>query len=129
MLSSEEFTRTLDTNAAIAWRALKVVITDVLGRNRHENFREYVDNLMEAFSNAKVNMSLKVHLMHSHLDWFERQLSTESDEQGERFHQTAASMEARYKGKKLNSMIADICWWLKVANESLDEDYQADESE
>ena len=59
--------------------------------------------------------------MHAHLDYFERQLSTESDQQGERFHQVTMPMESRYKGKKIDSMIADICWWLKVAGDDTDD--------
>jgi len=30
-------------------------------------------------------------------------------------------MESRYKGKKIDSMIAGICWWLKVAGGDTDD--------
>lgn len=56
-------------------------------------------------------MSLKIHFLHNHLNFFERQLASESDEHGERFHQIAMPMEVRYRGKKIDAMIADICWW------------------
>ena len=30
-------------------------------------------------------------------------------------------MESRYKGKKIDSMIEGICWWLKVAGDDTDD--------
>lgn len=66
--------------------------------------------MMASFERIGVNMSLKIHLLHAHLDLSEKQLSTESDEQGERFHQTIMEMEHRYKGKRINSVLADFCW-------------------
>jgi hypothetical protein len=34
-----------------------------------------------------MSLSLKVHFLHSHLDFFPQNLGAVSDEQGERFHQ------------------------------------------
>ena len=56
-------------------------------------------------------MTLKLHFLHHHLDVFLQQLPTESDEQGERFHQVTMPMEKRYKGKQLDAMLAEVCWW------------------
>ncbi|UYV78677.1 hypothetical protein LAZ67_16002346 [Cordylochernes scorpioides] len=44
------------------------------------------------------NMSLKIHFLHSHLDFFPDNLGAVSDEHGERFHQDISSMEKRYQG-------------------------------
>ena len=59
-------------------------------------------------------MSLKLHLLDSHLDFFNDKLADVSDEHGERFHQDIAVSERqlrRYKGKKwTQEMLADICW-------------------
>ncbi|UYV74137.1 hypothetical protein LAZ67_11002222 [Cordylochernes scorpioides] len=43
------------------------------------------------------NMSLKIHFLHSHLDFFPDNLGSVSDEHGERFHQDKSSMEKRYQ--------------------------------
>jgi hypothetical protein len=40
-------------------------------------------------------------------------LPSESDEHGERFHQVSAQLEHWYSGKKLNSLLADLCWNLQ----------------
>ena len=58
-------------------------------------------------------MSVKVHYLHSHLDFFSANLGHMSEEQGERFHQDIKTMETRYQGRWDCSMMADYCWSLK----------------
>jgi hypothetical protein len=58
-------------------------------------------------------MSLKVHFLGSHLDFFPENLCAVSDEHGERFHQDIYNMEKRYQGKWSLSMLLDYCWILK----------------
>nr|CAH7733773.1 unnamed protein product [Callosobruchus chinensis] len=58
------------------------------------------------------NMSLKVHFLHSHLDFFPENLGAVSDEHGERFHQGIAKMVKRFSGKWNASMLAEYCWFL-----------------
>ena len=55
-------------------------------------------------------MSLKIHFLHSHLDFFPQNCGAVSDEHGERFHQDIAAMEKWYQGKWSPSMLADYCW-------------------
>lgn len=78
-----------------AWRSVKKVIKGFLGKDRSDDYRTSINDMLEAFEKIGVNMSLKIHYLHFHLEYFERQLSTESDEQGERFHQTALPFEIR----------------------------------
>lgn len=66
---------------------------------------------MYYYEKIGVSMTLKLHFLHFHLDVFLRQLPQESDEQGERFHQVTMPMEKRFKGKKLDALLAEICWW------------------
>ncbi|UYV80151.1 hypothetical protein LAZ67_18001830 [Cordylochernes scorpioides] len=42
-------------------------------------------------------MSIKIHFLHSHLDFFPDNLGAVSDEHGELFHQDISSMEKRYQ--------------------------------
>ena len=59
-------------------------------------------------------MNLKLHFLHSHLDYFPENLEDYSEEQGERFHQDISEMESRYQGNwSVNMMMADFCWTLK----------------
>jgi hypothetical protein len=44
-------------------------------------------------------MSLKLHFLHFHLDYFPENLGDLSEEQGEGFHQDVKEMERRYQGR------------------------------
>lgn len=57
-------------------------------------------------------MSLKIHFLHSHMDFFPENLGDESDEHGERFHQQMKMMERRYQGFWDEAMMGDYCWFL-----------------
>jgi hypothetical protein len=57
-----------------------------------------------------VNMSLKIHLLHSHLDFFRENLGSTSDEQGERFHHDLKFFGDQHKGFWDESMLGDYCW-------------------
>ena len=57
-------------------------------------------------------MSLKIHFLHSHLDFFPESSGAVSDEYGERFDQHISSMEKRYQGIWNCAMLADYCWTL-----------------
>jgi len=57
-------------------------------------------------------MSLKIHFLHSHLNFFPEKCGAVNDEPRERFHQDISSMEKRYQGKWNWAMLADYCWAL-----------------
>ena len=52
-------------------------------------------------------MSVKLHFLCSHLDFFQKNLGDFSEEHGERFHQNIEPMERRYKGR-WDSAIRDV---------------------
>jgi len=58
-------------------------------------------------------MSLKIHFLESHLNFFPENLGEVSDEHSERFHQDILAMEKRYQCKWTSSMLADYYWTLK----------------
>jgi len=51
-------------------------------------------------------MSLKIHFLESHLDFFPENLSEVSDEHGERFHKDIIAMESRTKASG-----PQVCWY------------------
>ncbi|GBM76369.1 hypothetical protein AVEN_165973-1 [Araneus ventricosus] len=63
-------------------------------------------------------MSLKVHFLDSHLDYFPENLGEVSEGQVARFRQDIKEMKRRYQGKWNLSMIADYCWMLRTDNPS-----------
>jgi hypothetical protein len=64
-------------------------------------------------------MSLKIHFLHSHLDFFPENCGEVSDEHGERFHKDISSMEKRYQGKLKCAMLADYYWTLARATPTM----------
>jgi hypothetical protein len=58
-------------------------------------------------------MSLKFHLLHSHLDYSAKNLGSLSEGQGERFHKDVKEIERKYQGRWNINMLADYCWMLK----------------
>lgn len=95
LMKDERFGCILFDDEKNAWSSLKNVIISFLGKNRAQNYEELVSNMLASFETIGVHMSLKIHFLHHHLNYFRRQLSTESDEQRERFHQTTLPFELR----------------------------------
>lgn len=113
LMRSGTFDDCLSEDELIAWQNIKAVLENVIGNFRAHNWKSYVDNMLQSFEKINVNMSLKIHFLHYHQDYFDRQLPSESDEHGERFHQVSAQLEHWYSGKRLNSLLADLCWNLQ----------------
>ena len=97
----------------IAWKSFKDVVDNFLGNYRAPNYTKLIEKFLKAYKTMKCNMSLKIHFLHSHLDFFPTNLGAVSDEHGERFHQDIATMEKRYQGNWNPSMLADYCWTLQ----------------
>jgi hypothetical protein len=55
-------------------------------------------------------MSLKIHFLNSHLDFFPLNLGVVSDKHGARFHPDISTMEKRYAGMSSQNMLVDYCW-------------------
>jgi len=76
-----------------------------------------IEDLVEALlqSYCKLGgcrMSIKMHYLHSHLDFFRPNLTDVSEEHGERFHQDIQVMEKRYQGRWDEAMMGDYVWTL-----------------
>lgn len=123
-MKSEIFTNVLTDNYRRAWVALKAVIVNVLGKHRVEEteVKQLVENMLNYYHQINASMTLKLHFLRNHLDKFLKQLPSESDEQGERFHQITMPMEKRYKGKKLDALVAEVGWWSHKISQYEDED-------
>jgi hypothetical protein len=65
--------------------------------------------MLDKFKLLGCNMSLKLHFLASHLDYFPPNLGAVSEEQGERFHQDLKDVERCYQGRWDVNMMADYC--------------------
>ena len=87
LFADENFPKHLNTKKLEAWNTLKLVAENFLGNHRAENYIKIVENMIEPFRRLGSRMSLKLHFLHSHLEFFPDNLGAVSDEHGERFHQ------------------------------------------
>ena len=102
-----------------AWVAFRDVCFGFLDRNKATNFEFLVMDMITKYKTLGCNMSLKVHFLDSHLDFYPPNMSDVSDEHGERFHQEISELEARYKGKPSPALLADYCWGLARDTKSI----------
>jgi hypothetical protein len=92
-----------------AWQAFKNVTNSFLGNHKAENYHEVVSDLLMTYKAMGCNMSLKVHFIDSHLDFFPENLGAVSDECRHRFYHDISNMEKQYQGTWSLSMLADYC--------------------
>jgi hypothetical protein len=95
-----------------AWIAFKIVVIKFLGNDKDPDYVTIVVNMLEKFKVLGRLMSLKIHFLNSHLEFFPGYLGAVSEEQGERFHQDIKEMERRYQGRWSVNMMGDYCWTL-----------------
>ena len=81
-----QFDNTLEEDEKTAWENLKSVVRNFLGNNRAHNYQGIVKSLLDSFQTLGCNMSLKLHFLHSRLDFFPSNCADVSDEHGERLH-------------------------------------------
>jgi len=113
MMQAKQFDEDLNETESNARLSFKRICTDFLGNHKAANYKDVVQNLLTLYKAMGCNMSLKIHFLESHLDFFPENLGEVSDEHGERFHPDILAVEKRYQGKWTSSMLADYCWTLK----------------
>lgn len=62
-----------------------------------EIYQKLVDNMLKDFKTMSCKMSLKVYMLHTHLDKFKSNIGGYSEKQGERFHQDISDLKRRSK--------------------------------
>ena len=112
LMSDAHFDSVLQDTERDAWVSFKTLCHEFLGNTKAANYGELAQNLLTAYEVLGCRMSLKLHFIHSHLNFFPANLGDVSDEMGERFHQDISGMEKRYQGKWSVSMLSDYCWTL-----------------
>jgi hypothetical protein len=113
LMKDQMFETTMNKIEKKAWVSFKSVVENFLGNTKTADYEMIVQRMLNYFQTLGCNMSLKVHFLYSHLDYFPNNLGDFSEEQGERFHQDIKEMERRYQGRYDIHMMADYCWSLK----------------
>jgi hypothetical protein len=113
IIHDDNFVKLLTKKEECAWLAIRQVCCNFVGNVKADNYKKLVKNLLKCYQRMGCNMSLKIHFLHLHLDFFPPNLGAVSNECGERFHQDISVMEKRYAEKSVQNMLADYCWNLK----------------
>ncbi|XP_077153196.1 uncharacterized protein LOC143816558 [Ranitomeya variabilis] len=116
LMRDPNFITSMNETEERAWNAFCNVVQNFLGNKKADNYEEIVEELLMSLRNLGCRMSIKIHYLHSHLDFFPENLGDVSEEQGERFHQDIKTMEEWYQGRWDSYMMADYCWSLMRDN-------------
>ena len=98
LLKDKQFIETMSPEEKNGWITFSQVVNNLLGNTKCPKCKEIVKPLLDNFHKLGCNMSVKVHFLHSHLEYLPENLRALSEKQGERFHQDIKIMEKRYQG-------------------------------
>ena len=97
VLKDTDFEDLLNLKELRAWEAFKSVCSGFPGNTRVPDYQACIEKLLKSYEDMGWRMSLKIHFLHSHLNFFPPNVGAVSDEHGETFHQ---------------DMMEDFCWML-----------------
>ena len=89
----ETFIIHLKRKEKLAFESFMKVCDNFLGNHHSEDYVQVVNDLLSHYHDMGCNMFLKVHVLHSHFDFFAENFGDVSAEHGERFHQDISVME------------------------------------
>ena len=112
VLKDTDFEELLNLKELRAWEAFKSVCSGFLGNTRVPDYQACIEKVPKSYEDMGCRMSLKIHFLHSYLNFISPNLEAVSDEHGERFHQDITKMESNYQGKCNPGMMGDFCWML-----------------
>jgi len=109
LIQDKQIDEELNETERNAWLSFKRICNDFLAANS----QDIVQYLLNSYKAKGCYVSLKIHFLESHLNFFTENPGEVSDEHGERFLPDIMAMEKRYQGKWSSSMVADCCWTVK----------------
>ena len=71
------------------------MVQNFLGKHKATNYKENVEQMLQSYKEMGARMSLTMHFLHSHLEFFPENNGDLSDEHGERFHLDMKLFEER----------------------------------
>ena len=95
MLASEKLEEQMSDLERNARQAFRMIVEGFLGNHQRDDYAMVMSNLIESYEKLGCGMPLKLHFLHSHLDFFWDNLGNVGEEHGERFHQDIEVMEMR----------------------------------
>jgi hypothetical protein len=100
-----------------ASEAFRMVVTYFLGKNMCEYYEAIVESLLQHYEVLSCRMSVKLHCLHLHLEFFRPNLGDVREEHGECFHQDVAAIKKRYQGQWDAAMMGNYIWGFVCADQ------------
>ena len=69
-----------------AWLSFAGVVSKFLCNTKDSDYKTIVENILVCFEALESHMSLEVHFLYTHLDYFPQNLGDFSEKHGEHFH-------------------------------------------
>ena len=110
LMQDQTFTARMAVAERAAWCSYVSVIREFLGNAKGRNCRNLVDAMLQNFQALGARMSIKLHYLFHHIDYFPENLGDVSEKQVEGFHQDIRTMKERCRGCWSSHMMADYCW-------------------
>ena len=98
VLNGPGFQKELSSIELRAWKAFTRLCANFLDNKKSPSFKMGVENFLEAHKEMGCLMSIKMHFLYSHLDYFSSKPWRGQQRAGEKFHQDIQAMETRYPG-------------------------------
>ena len=99
VLKDTDFEELLNLKELRPWEAFKSINSGFLGNTRVQDYQACIEKFLKSFDYMGSRMSLKIHFLHSHLNFSPPNLGAVCDEHGERFPRDITKMESNYQGK------------------------------
>ena len=93
LLKDDVFVTKMTGTEKRSWISLKNVVKQFLGNVKSSDWKKEVSRMVVSFQKLNCSMSLKLHFLDSHVEYFPDNLGEYSEEQGDRFHQDIKVME------------------------------------
>ncbi|CAK8691493.1 unnamed protein product [Clavelina lepadiformis] len=76
LMKDKKFIKTMNQDEKEGWVAFSQVVSNFLGNTKSPDYKELVNRLLCSFPKLGCNMSVKVHFLHSHLNYFPENLGS-----------------------------------------------------
>jgi len=71
-MQDKQFDEDINETERNAWLSFKRICRDFLGNHKSVNYQDVVQDLLTSYKAMGCNMSLKIHFLESHLEFFEK---------------------------------------------------------
>ncbi|GFV66833.1 uncharacterized protein TNCV_4303941 [Trichonephila clavipes] len=108
-VKDSNFVKSITEVESKAWNSFVLVMNNFLGKKRSDDHVELIESMLSNLKELGCNMSIKIHLLHSHLDRFPQNLGDFSEEQVK----DSIRIFGQWKRRWDSHMMTDYCWSLQ----------------